>query len=106
MVSLSVTQLPPSCPPVVIHGSPCEYETGQYIFDVNGCARKICPSLSRLCDVSRTNYRTFFFVNRCFLKQTVRCPADRTCRVIPCKLCIHTDYLQVVCEYPPGMYFL
>jgi len=69
MVSLSVTQLAPSCPPAVIHGSSCEYETGQYIFDINGCARKICPSLSRLCDVSRTNYLTFFFINRCFLNR-------------------------------------
>jgi hypothetical protein len=53
MVSMGVTELKPSCPSPVIHDRQCEYETGQYILDVNGCLRKICPTRSRLCDVSK-----------------------------------------------------
>ncbi|CAF1375263.1 unnamed protein product [Adineta steineri] len=80
-LSLGVAELKPLCPPVVIRGSPCEYEVGQYVHDKNGCIRKLCPSLSHLCN-------------------TIRCPSDRRCRVVICKSCIHTDYLQAVCESP------
>ncbi|CAF0771361.1 unnamed protein product [Rotaria sordida] len=80
MVSLSVNRLTPRCPPAVVPGSACEYQIGQYILDVNGCTRKICPSISKLCN-------------------TIRCPSDRICRVIPCQSCINTGYLQPVCEY-------
>ncbi len=52
IVSMNVDELTPSCPPPVIPGDPCEYQTGEYIFDIHGCARKICPSLSQLCHVS------------------------------------------------------
>ncbi|CAF1485651.1 unnamed protein product [Adineta steineri] len=86
-LSLGVAELKPLCPPVVIRGSPCEYEVGQYVHDKNGCIRKLCPSLSHLCN-------------------TIRCPSDRRCRVVVCKSCIHTDYLQAVCESPTGMKFL
>ncbi|CAF0912575.1 unnamed protein product [Adineta ricciae] len=86
MVSMSVTELPRACPPAVQRGSPCEHASGQYIFDVNGCARKVCPSLSSLCN-------------------TIRCPSDRICRVISCKSCVYTDYLQAVCEYPPDDHY-
>lgn len=59
MVSLSVTQFPPSCPSSVIQNYQCPYETGQYIFDLNGCLRKICPSMSRLCDVRKREIFVF-----------------------------------------------
>jgi hypothetical protein len=103
MISMHVTQLPPVCPPAVIPGSSCEYQTGQYIFDTNGCAQKICPSTSQLCHVSKSNsckasYHIYFPS-----KKTIRCPPDRICRVIPCKSCIHTNYLQAICEYESGM---
>ncbi|UJR33001.1 hypothetical protein I4U23_020461 [Adineta vaga] len=87
MVSMAITELPRVCPAAVRRGSPCEHVPGQYIFDINGCTRKVCPSLSQLCN-------------------TIRCPSDRICRVVSCKECAHTEYLQPVCEYPPGMYFL
>lgn len=48
---MSITQVNPSCPPAVVRGSPCEYQPGEYIVDRNGCTRKICPSLSHLCQV-------------------------------------------------------
>lgn len=57
MVSTAVTRLAPICPP---SGSSCEYETGQFIFDINGCLRKVCPSLSRLCDVSENKFLKMF----------------------------------------------
>jgi hypothetical protein len=56
MVSMTVNQLTPSCPPSGPYDNQCQYETGQYIFDVNGCLRKICPSMSRLCSVSKRNF--------------------------------------------------
>ncbi|CAF2853038.1 unnamed protein product [Rotaria sp. Silwood2] len=80
-ISLSINQVAPPCPPAVARGSPCEYQIGQYILDANGCRRKICPSLSKLCN-------------------TIRCPSDRVCRVIACQSCLNTNYLQPVCEYP------
>ena len=56
MVSMSVTQgTHPFCPPAVIRGSPCEYQPGEYIVDRFGCMRKICPSLSQLCQVEKSN---------------------------------------------------
>jgi hypothetical protein len=55
MVSLSVIQLTPACPAAVVRGSPCEYQIGQYIIDINGCPRKICPTLSQLCNVKKKN---------------------------------------------------
>lgn len=74
-VSMSVTQLPAVlCPPTPV--SSC---LGEYIKDTNGCMRKICPSTSQLC-------------------HTIRCPSDRICRVITCPSCVHTNYLQAVCE--------
>jgi hypothetical protein len=61
MVSMAVTQLTTSsCPPPVIRGSSCEYETGYYVFDVNGCVRKICPSSSRLCTVRKRKFFSIF----------------------------------------------
>lgn len=57
MVSMSVTQeYNPSCPPAVIRGSPCEYQPGEYIVDRFGCTRKICPSLSQLCQVEKNQF--------------------------------------------------
>ena len=40
----------------------------------------------------------------CFVIQTIRCPPDRVCRVILCRSCTYTDYLQAVCEYSKGIF--
>ncbi|CAF3387940.1 unnamed protein product [Rotaria sp. Silwood1] len=80
-IAMAVNEVARPCPPAVVRGSPCEDQIGQYITDVNGCQRKICPSLSKLCN-------------------TIRCSPERVCRVIACPSCIHTDYLLPVCEYP------
>jgi hypothetical protein len=61
MVAMHVTQFPPACPPIIIHGNPCEYQIGQNIMDINGCTRKVCPSLSQLCNVNRINLKNLFF---------------------------------------------
>ena len=103
MISMMVNQGIPLCPSPVNRGNPCQYQSGQYVFDSNGCARKICPSLSQLCAVSGRRSSKYFFY---FLIQTIRCPPDRVCRVIVCKSCANTDYLQAVCEYQKGMFFV
>ena len=61
-----VTQLTSVCPPTIIRGSPCEYQLGQNIVDINGCTRKVCPSLSQLCNVNRINLKNLF-LNKFFL---------------------------------------
>ncbi|CAF2061075.1 unnamed protein product [Rotaria magnacalcarata] len=80
VVSMLVNQIVSSCPPVVARSSRCEQQLGAYIIDANGCKRKVCPPLSNLCN-------------------TIRCPPDHICRVIPCQECILTDYLQPVCKH-------
>ncbi|CAF3757932.1 unnamed protein product [Rotaria socialis] len=80
IVSMLVNQIVPPCPPVVARGSRCERQLGAYIIDSNGCKRKVCPSLSNLCNA-------------------ISCPSDRICRVIPCQACILTDYLRPVCVH-------
>ena len=52
MISMTIDELTPTCPPSITPGDPCGYQTGEYIFDSNGCERKICPALSQLCRVS------------------------------------------------------
>ena len=52
VVSLSIDSAPRVCPPVVPPGSACQYERGEFISDTRGCARKVCPHLSPLCQVT------------------------------------------------------
>lgn len=53
VVSMSINGQGRICPPAVRPGSACEYEIGEYIYDSYGCAKKVCPRTSRLCQVNR-----------------------------------------------------
>lgn len=59
VVSVLVNQEQPLCPPVVAPGSLCERQIGILFYDRNGCKRKVCPSLSTLCNVSNNKCYKF-----------------------------------------------
>lgn len=107
---MAVTQLPPiSCPSSAVQNAQCPNEIGQFIFDTTGCLRKVCPITSQLCNVRKgiswICFSSYIIIKFFFslIIQTIRCPPDRICRVVPCKSCHYTNYLQAVCEYRHGM---